>query len=125
MIYTLLGSAFTEFFVNNWVEVIGISASALVLISFLTSNQTKTRIINIVGCAIFVAYGIILPAWSTAFMNAALIIVHIVFLSKDAIARKRSKNAGGTDGKKPAQPTADEIAVKEESAINDENAASE
>lgn len=74
-----------------WIkEGIGILASAFVLVSFLFSNERKTRIINIVGAAIFVVYGLILPAYATSVMNGALIIVHIVKLSKEHIAKKKS-----------------------------------
>ena len=73
-----------------WIkEGIGILASAFVLVSFLFSNERKTRIINIVGAAIFVVYGLILPAYATSVMNGALIIVHIVKLSKEHIAKKK------------------------------------
>ena len=90
MIYTLLGSALLDILKNEW---LGIIASAFVLVSFLTSNQIRTRIINLVGCVVFVIYGLILPAYSTAFMNAALIVVHIVYLVKDFKARKKNNNA--------------------------------
>lgn len=86
----LLGESFVEILKNEW---LGIVASAFVLVSFLFSKQTITRLINICGCIAFVIYGILLPAYSTAFMNGALIIVHVVFLVKDYIARKKAKNA--------------------------------
>ena len=44
-----------------------------------------------VGCVVFVIYGLLLPAYSTAFMNGALFIVHIVYLVKDYLARKKNK----------------------------------
>lgn len=76
-----------------WIkEGIGILASVFVLVSFLFSNERKTRIINIVGAAIFVVYGIILPAYATSVMNGALIVVHVVKLTKEHLA-KRKKNA--------------------------------
>lgn len=75
----------------DWIkEGVGILASVFVLISFLFSNERKTRIINIVGAAIFVAYGLILPAYATSIMNGALIIVHVVKLSKEHIAKKKA-----------------------------------
>ena len=59
---------------------------------FLFSNELKTRLINFVGCAIWVVYGFVVGAYSTSFMNGALIIVHIVKLTKMFID-KRKKNA--------------------------------
>lgn len=75
-----------EFFKNEW---LGLLASAFILVSFLTTNQTKTRLINMVGCVVFVVYGFLLPAYSTAFMNGALFVVHIVYLTKDYLKKKK------------------------------------
>ena len=92
MLLTLLNDGFWasvgEFFANEW---LGLLASAFILVSFLTTNQTKTRLINMVGCVVFVVYGFVLPAYSTAFMNAALFVVHIVYLTKDYLKKKKEK----------------------------------
>ena len=85
-----LGESFVEILKNEW---LGIVASAFVLVSFLFSKQTITRLINICGCIAFVVFGLILPAYSTAFMNAALIVVHVIYLTKDFLARKKAKNS--------------------------------
>lgn len=86
----LFGTTFTEILQNEW---LGIVASAIVLVSFLMSNQIKTRIINMAGCIVFIVYGMLLPAYSTAFMNFALFIVHIVFITKHFVKRRKDKNA--------------------------------
>ena len=88
MYLSLLGVSIIEILKNEW---LGIIASAIILISFLTTNQIKTRIINMVGCVVFVIYGFLLPTYSTAFMNLAMFVVHIVFLTKHFI-NKRKKN---------------------------------
>ena len=90
MLTALLGISFIEILKNEW---LGLIASAIVLISFLFSNQIKTRIINMVGCVVFVVYGMLLPAYSTAFMNFALLVVHVVFLTKYFIKRRKEKNS--------------------------------
>ena len=87
--YTILAGAFLDVLKNEW---LGLLASAFILVSFLTNNQIKTRLINMVGCVIFVVYGFILPAYSTAFMNGALFIVHIVYLTKDYLKAKKEKS---------------------------------
>ena len=91
MHFSLLGTSVIEILKNEW---LGIIASVIVLISFLTSNQIKTRIINLVGCIVFIIYGLLLPAYSTAFMNIAILVVHIVFLTKHFIKRRKETNAG-------------------------------
>lgn len=90
MLTSLLGTTFIEFLQNEW---LGLVASIIILISFLTSNQIKTRIINMVGCIAFVIYGLLLPAYSTAFMNFALVVVHIVFITKHFIKRRKENNS--------------------------------
>ena len=112
MINTLLGSAFVDILKNEW---LGIVASAFILVSFLFTKQTITRIINMVGCIVFVIYGLLLPTYSTAFMNGALFIVHVVYLVKDYLARK--KNTGEqdtlsteTDGKKMVAQDGNDVA---------------
>ena len=109
-------SAVGEFFKNEW---LGLLASAFILVSFLTTNQTKTRLINMVGCVVFVVYGFLLPAYSTAFMNAALFVVHVVYLTKDYLKAKKEKAEKPTTDTKEStvEPNADEAA---ESSSKDE-----
>ncbi|MDE5548002.1 MAG: hypothetical protein K2J30_03295 [Clostridia bacterium] len=87
---SLLETTFVEILKNEW---LGLVASAFILISFLTSNQIKTRIINVIGCIVFVIYGLLLPTYSTAFMNAAVLIVHVVFLTKYFIKKHKEKKS--------------------------------
>lgn len=81
---------FVEILKNEW---LGIIASVIILISFLTSNQIKTRIINSVGCVVFVVYGFLLPTYSTAFMNLSMLVVHAVFLGKYFVKKRKEKKA--------------------------------
>lgn len=97
MITALLANTFLDILKNEW---LGIVASAFILISFLFTKQTLTRLINMIGCILFVIYALFLlekPSYATAFMNGALFIVHIVFLVKDYLARKKNKQAVVTD----------------------------
>ena len=61
-------------------EIIGIAATLFVLASFLVNDIRKVRLINIVGAALFVAYGYLIGAFSTWLLNGVLIIIHIRFL---------------------------------------------
>ena len=85
---TLLASAFAEFMKDEW---LGLVASAIILVSFLMTNQIKTRLINMVGCIAFVIYGLILPSYSTAIMNGGVFIVHVVFLTKHFLSVRKEK----------------------------------
>lgn len=66
----------------NDVELIGFFAGICVLLSFLTSNIKKVRMINMVGCLLFVVYGFISSAWSVMFINGCLFVIHIYKLCK-------------------------------------------
>lgn len=65
------------------VDVVGYIASALVLSSFLFKDVKKLRMMNVLGCAIFIAYGVLLdnsiPIIAT---NGAIIIINLYFLVK-------------------------------------------
>ena len=85
---SLLETSFVDILQNEW---LGLIASAFILISFLTSNQIKTRIINSIGCIVFVVYGFLLPTYSTALMNAAMLVVHAVFIIKYFVKKRKEK----------------------------------
>ena len=60
-------------------EVLGIVASVCVLISFMFKNQKKIRCINMIGCILFIVYGILIKSFSVVFLNFCTMIVHIIF----------------------------------------------
>ena len=72
------------------IELVGIVATLFILTSMLfKTNTTKgaiiMRSINLVGSAIFVVYGALLPAISTAILNAGLVLIngfHLIRLLK-------------------------------------------
>ena len=104
MYLSLLG-AFAEFMQDEW---LGLVASAFVLISFIMSNQIKIRIINMVGCVAWVIYGFLRPSYSAAIMNGAVFIVHIIYLTKYFLNKRKAKNS-------------EENADKESEISSDEN----
>ncbi|MBR7172525.1 MAG: hypothetical protein IKD36_01895 [Clostridia bacterium] len=67
------------------IELVGIFATVIILIAMSIKTTTYKgdvwmRIINLIGSAVFVVYGVLLPAISTAILNAALVVVNIVHL---------------------------------------------
>ena len=71
----------------NIIEIIGIVATLFILFSMSCKTSTKKstiilRVTNIVGCIIFVVYGILLPAYSTAVLNGLLVFVNTYHLIK-------------------------------------------
>lgn len=75
---------------QGWIfEVVGIVASLLVFISFFWSNEKVTRIVNMVGCVVFVIYAILIQSLSVCVINGACFILHVVKLVQ---MRIKSKN---------------------------------
>lgn len=68
-----------------YTEYIGYAASIAVLISFLMKKMRPLRIVNIIGCALFVTYGALLGSIPIIITNAAICCVHIYFLSKNKV----------------------------------------
>ena len=73
----------------NWIEVIGVVASLMVLASFLMKDILVVRLVNIVGAIVFIVYGILIGAFATWFVNAALIVVHVIYIIKDLKEKKQ------------------------------------
>ena len=73
------------------IEIIGIVSTIFILISMLFKTTTLKgsiwmRGLNIVGSIIFVVYGVLLPAISTAVLNGVLVFVnayHFIMLIKE------------------------------------------
>lgn len=81
-------------FLNSKVvfEIIGYLGSFFVLASFLLKDIRQIRMINIIGAVFFVIYGISTKTWATAFMNLALVGVHIFYLIKLHLDSKKEKS---------------------------------
>lgn len=78
-----------------WKEIIGICATLFILVSMLfpTSSYKGSfwlRILNLVGSAIFVVYGVLLPTISTAVLNGCLIIINAYHFTKLVVNHKKS-----------------------------------
>ena len=64
-------------------EIIGYTASFIVLVSFLMKDISKLRIINSIGCVMFVAYGILLNfSIPIILTNVAIVGINIYYLIK-------------------------------------------
>ncbi|HKL61258.1 MAG TPA: YgjV family protein [Acholeplasma sp.] len=69
------------------VEIFGVAAGILVLVSFLMKGEKKIRIINIFGASVFIFYGIFIKSVSVTLLNSGLVLVHIYKL----LEMKRAK----------------------------------
>ena len=83
----------------NTYEWVGIIATAFVLLSFLQKSEFNIRRINMVGCVLFVVYGILIGSISVWVLNGICFFVHIYKLYKlwkadSAVKEKKQKPKG-------------------------------
>lgn len=77
------------------IEIIGMLASAVVLVSMLAKTMSYRgtmfmRIINTLGCFIFIFYGLLLPSFASVLMNSIICVVNIVYIIREY--RNQHKN---------------------------------
>lgn len=66
---------------ENYIEIVGYSASAFIMGSFLIFNNIKLlRIINGIGCLLFVAYGFLIDSWPIIIPNVFIFLVQVYYL---------------------------------------------
>ena len=64
-------------------EVIGYIASLVVLLSFLMKDVKRLRMVNIVGCSFFIAYGVLLGfSIPIIVTNVAIVLINGFYLIK-------------------------------------------
>lgn len=78
-------------------EIIGVLASLLILYSMSRKlespkQQIILRVFNGIGSILFVIYGLVLPAYSTAFLNLASVIINARYLIPLIKLYKKEKN---------------------------------
>ncbi|MCP9756334.1 hypothetical protein EGI26_14310 [Lacihabitans sp. CCS-44] len=66
----------------NFFEWIGYAASLIVAISLVMSSIVKFRWTNLMGSALFAAYGFLIQAWPVCFFNSAIVFINLYFLYK-------------------------------------------
>jgi len=66
-------------------EWVGYAAMAVLLVSFMMKNVTKLRIINSVGCGLFVIYGLLIAQYPIVITNVSIILINFyyLFIKKD------------------------------------------
>lgn len=62
---------------KDWV---GYAAMAVLLISFMMKNVTKLRIINSIGCAIFIYWGFLIQEFPVILTNTAIVLINFYYL---------------------------------------------
>ena len=68
---------------NSWIEWLGYLASIMIAISMFMKDISKLRVINFIGCIIFIAYGFLIKAYPVAIVNFIIAITNVYYLYKD------------------------------------------
>jgi hypothetical protein len=81
--------------VSNYAELVGYAASLTLMISFLMKDVIKLRLINTLGCSLFVAYGFLLnTSWPIIITNGFIFVVniwHLIPRTKPALSSAEGK----------------------------------
>ncbi|MGL4992408.1 MAG: YgjV family protein [Paraclostridium sp.] len=64
------------------IDWIGYLASIFVVISLLMTSMGKLRVVNSIGCLLFVIYGLIVKAYPVALSNFVIILINLYNLNK-------------------------------------------
>lgn len=64
------------------IEWVGYAASICIAISLLMTDMFKLRIINSIGCILFVIYGFSIKAYPVGGINSFIFFVNIYFIIK-------------------------------------------
>lgn len=64
------------------IEYVGYCASILIAVSLTMTSIVQLRIINSIGCFLFVIYGLEVNAYPVAIANAVIIVINIYNLYK-------------------------------------------
>ena len=63
-----------------WLEMVGYLGSVLVAISLMMRSLVRLRMINSLGCAAFVIYGILIHAYPVAILNGFVFCINVFYL---------------------------------------------
>ena len=64
----------------TYIDYIGYAASLFVLLSFFMKKIATLRMINIVGCSFFIAYGLLIDSIPVIITNVAIVLVNSYYL---------------------------------------------
>ncbi|WP_372639737.1 hypothetical protein [Ancylomarina sp.] len=71
-----------EFLGISYLEWLGYAASIIVFVSLSMTSIVKLRWYNMMGAALFSAYGFLIGAYPVAFMNLLIVCTNIYYLAK-------------------------------------------
>ena len=69
-------------------EFTGYVATFLVMLSFMMKDVTRLRIINAVGCATWIAYGVMLDSYPVIITNVGILAINSGHLLRNYFQKK-------------------------------------
>lgn len=58
-------------------------ATAFILFSFMMKDQTKLRIFNSIGAALFIYYSFMKSDYPIVFINSAIVAINLFYIAKN------------------------------------------
>lgn len=72
-------------------EILGYVASVLLLLAMMMTSVIKLRILNTLGCILYIIYGLWIHAYPVAVMNAAIACVNFVHIGRSYFSKHTFK----------------------------------
>jgi len=69
-------------------EIVGYLATFLVMLSFMMKDVTRLRMINAIGCATWIAYGIMLDSYPVIITNIGILAINGGHLLRNFLKKK-------------------------------------
>jgi len=66
----------------TYIDYIGYAASLFVLLSFVMKKIVTLRTVNIVGCGLFIVYGVLIASIPIIMTNVSIVLVNGYYLLK-------------------------------------------
>ena len=63
-----------------WLEMLGYAGSVIVAISLMMRSLARLRLINSVGCVVFIIYGVLIHAYPVAILDGFIVCINGFFL---------------------------------------------
>lgn len=70
---------------NEYMEIMAYVASIIVLISFIVKDVILLRLLNTIGCMLFIIYSSYHERFPLVFLNFMVIVVNLVYIYKPIV----------------------------------------
>jgi hypothetical protein len=75
----------TQINMNYYMEILAYFASLIVLLSFMVKDIVLLRLLNMIGCIMFLTYSTYHERYPLVFLNFMVIIVNLVYIYKPIV----------------------------------------